>query len=244
MLIALRYYFDLVCPYSYTIGFEVEEAEDEGVVEIEWLPFELRPVPVPLPEPRGEYIRDHWRGQVYRLALEHGVEIHVPRYQPRSTLALTLHLFAVEEGKGRAFRDRRAHEDEVGDPHPSNYLEHDSPGLHDHGQPGHGRQHVGNDAEGTAEGREQAASPATADRTRDRVDHPGARDKDHDERRQQELDGHAREARRSWITCQQPCVSDVLSQGGYREPPRLPAGLAALERHGVCFLVRKYARQV
>jgi predicted DsbA family dithiol-disulfide isomerase len=105
LLIALRYYFDLVCPCSYTMGFEVEEAEDEGVVEIEWLPFELRPAPAPLPDPRGEYIRDHWHEQVYRLGLEHGVEIHVPRYQPRPTLTLTLHSFAVEDGKGRAFRD-------------------------------------------------------------------------------------------------------------------------------------------
>ena len=32
---ALRYYFDVVCPYSYIMGFEVEEAEDEGVVESE-----------------------------------------------------------------------------------------------------------------------------------------------------------------------------------------------------------------
>ncbi len=102
---ALRYFFDVVCPYSYIMGFEVEEAENEGVAEIEWLPFELRPAPAPLPEPRGEYIRGHWRGQVYRLADEHGVEIHVPRYQPRSTLALTLHAFAVEEEKGRAYRN-------------------------------------------------------------------------------------------------------------------------------------------
>ncbi len=102
---ALRYFFDVVCPYSYIMGFEVEEAENEGVAEIEWLPFELRPAPAPLPEPRGEYIRGHWRGQVYRLADEHGVEIHVPRYQPRSTLALTLHAYAVEEGKGRAYRN-------------------------------------------------------------------------------------------------------------------------------------------
>ncbi|MEJ7841318.1 MAG: DsbA family protein [Rubrobacter sp.] len=102
---ALRYFFDVVCPYSYIMGFEVEEAENEGVAEIEWLPFELRPAPAPLPEPRGEYIRGHWRGQVYRLADEHGVEIHVPRYQPRSTLALTLHAYAVEEDKGRAYRN-------------------------------------------------------------------------------------------------------------------------------------------
>ncbi len=102
---ALRYFFDVVCPYSYIMGFEVEEAEDEGLLEIEWLPFELRPAPAPLPEPRGEYIRGHWRGQVYRLADVHGVEIHVPRYQPRSTLALALHAFAVEAGKGRPFRN-------------------------------------------------------------------------------------------------------------------------------------------
>jgi predicted DsbA family dithiol-disulfide isomerase len=35
----------------------------------------------------------------------HEVEIHVPRYQPRSTLALALHSFAEEEGRGRAYRD-------------------------------------------------------------------------------------------------------------------------------------------
>jgi predicted DsbA family dithiol-disulfide isomerase len=102
---ALRYFFDVVCPYSYIMGFEVEEAEHGDGVEIEWLPFELRPAPAPLPEPRGEYIRGHWRGQVYGLAGRHGVEIHVPRYQPRSTLALTLHGFAVEQGKGRPFRN-------------------------------------------------------------------------------------------------------------------------------------------
>ena len=102
---ALRYFFDVVCPYSYIMGFEVERAEDEGLAEIEWPPFELRPAPAPLPEPRGEYIRAHWRGQVYRLADEHGVEIHLPRYQPRSTLALTLHGFAVEKDRGRPFRN-------------------------------------------------------------------------------------------------------------------------------------------
>ncbi len=101
----LRYFFDVVCPYSYIMGFEVEEAEDEDGIEVEWLPFELRPAPAPLPEPRGEYIRGHWRGQVYGLAGRHGVEIHVPRYQPRSTLALTLHGFAVKQGKGRPFRN-------------------------------------------------------------------------------------------------------------------------------------------
>jgi predicted DsbA family dithiol-disulfide isomerase len=79
---ALRYYFDLVCPYSYILANEVEEAEDEGLVVVEWLPFELRPAPATLPEPRGEYIRDHWRDHVYGLAQNHEVEIHVPPTSP------------------------------------------------------------------------------------------------------------------------------------------------------------------
>jgi predicted DsbA family dithiol-disulfide isomerase len=102
---ALRYYFDLVCPYSYILTPEVEQAEDDGLVEIEWLPFELRPAPETLPEPRGTYIRAHWRDHVYGLAISHGVEIHVPCTQPRSTLALALHAWAEEEGRGRAMRE-------------------------------------------------------------------------------------------------------------------------------------------
>jgi predicted DsbA family dithiol-disulfide isomerase len=105
----LRYYFDLVCPYSYILAPEVERAEDDGLVEIEWLPFELRPAPEELPEPRGTYIRDHWRDHVYGLAEAHGVEIHVPRHQPRSTLALALHSWAEEEGRGRAMRAAAHH---------------------------------------------------------------------------------------------------------------------------------------
>ncbi len=102
---ALRYYFDVVCPYSYILGFEVEKAEDDGVVEVEWVPYELRLAPKALPEPRGEYIWEHWRDHVYGLAINQGVEIHVPRYQPRSTLALTLHGYAEDQGRGRAYRD-------------------------------------------------------------------------------------------------------------------------------------------
>lgn len=105
----LRYYFDFVCPYSYILAPEVEQAEDDGLAEVEWLPFELRPTPMGLPDPRGDYIRDHWRNHVYGLAIKHEVEIHVPVYQPRSTLALTLHSFAEEQGQGREMRAAAHH---------------------------------------------------------------------------------------------------------------------------------------
>ncbi len=100
----LRYHFDIVCPYSYLLMPEVEAAEDAGTA-IEWVPFELRPAPDPLPDPRGTYIRDHWRDQVYRLALDYGAEIHVPVHQPRSTLVLAAGLWADSRGAGRSWRE-------------------------------------------------------------------------------------------------------------------------------------------
>lgn len=83
---------------------EVEAAEDAGVA-LRWSPYELRPAPDPLPDPRGRYIRDHWRDQVYALAVRRGTEIHVPTAQPRSTLVLAAGEHAEEQGAGRTFRD-------------------------------------------------------------------------------------------------------------------------------------------
>ena len=75
----VRFYYDVVCPYSYMEGFTVEEVQDAGTVEIEWLPFELRPAPRPLLEVRGDHLRTDWTENVYRLAQGRGVEIHLPR---------------------------------------------------------------------------------------------------------------------------------------------------------------------
>jgi len=84
----VHFYYDLVCPYSYLESHLVEAAEERGRVEVEWLPFELRPAPRPLLDPRGDHLRVDWTRSVYSRALALGVEIHLPRYQPRSTLAL------------------------------------------------------------------------------------------------------------------------------------------------------------
>jgi hypothetical protein len=72
-----------VCPYSYILAHGVEEAGDEGLVEVERLLFGLRSAPAALSEPGGEYIRDHWRDHVYELAQNNGVEIHIPQIRPR-----------------------------------------------------------------------------------------------------------------------------------------------------------------
>jgi predicted DsbA family dithiol-disulfide isomerase len=100
----VRFYYDVVCPYSYMETHAMEAAEDEGTVEIEWLPFELRPAPKALLEPRGDHLRVDWTRHVYARAQALGIEIHLPRYQPRSTLPLAACLWAGEQGRLREFK--------------------------------------------------------------------------------------------------------------------------------------------
>jgi predicted DsbA family dithiol-disulfide isomerase len=101
---AIRFYYDVVCPYSYMESHAVEAAEDAGAVAVEWLPFELRPAPRRLLEPRGDHLRVDWTQNVYRRALQLRIEIHLPRYQPRSTLPLAACLWATAEGRLREFK--------------------------------------------------------------------------------------------------------------------------------------------
>jgi predicted DsbA family dithiol-disulfide isomerase len=100
----IRFFYDVVCPYSYMESRAVEAAEDAGLVEVEWLPFELRPAPARLLEVRGDHLRVDWTQNVYRRALELGIEIHLPRYQPRSTLPLATCLWATDLGRLRPFK--------------------------------------------------------------------------------------------------------------------------------------------
>ena len=100
----IRLYYDVVCPYSYLESHAVEAAEDAGDLEVDWLPFELRPAPRPLLEPRGDHLRTDWTANVYRHALARRVEIHLPRFQPRSTLPLGVCLWAGDLGKLRQLK--------------------------------------------------------------------------------------------------------------------------------------------
>jgi predicted DsbA family dithiol-disulfide isomerase len=100
----VRFYYDVVCPYSYMESHVMEAAEDAGTAEVEWLPFELRPAPRALLQVRGDHLRFDWTANVYRRALERGIEIHLPRYQPRSTLTLCACLWAAEQCALREYK--------------------------------------------------------------------------------------------------------------------------------------------
>ncbi len=66
-------------------------------VAIRWHAYELRPEPVPLPDPDSEYIREHWENRVLPMAAERGLVMRIPRTPVRSRRALQTALFAQDQ---------------------------------------------------------------------------------------------------------------------------------------------------
>jgi predicted DsbA family dithiol-disulfide isomerase len=76
-------------------------------VVVEWLPYELRPEPAPLPDisgPEGERFRHGWERGVAPLAQRFGVEMRFPPFKPRSRLAHEAAELARERGVFEAMR--------------------------------------------------------------------------------------------------------------------------------------------
>jgi predicted DsbA family dithiol-disulfide isomerase len=103
----LSVWSDFVCPYCFLAERPLAEATEGLDVEIEWLPFELRPHPQPTLRPEGEYLQTVWRRSVYPLASRLGVQIRLPDVspQPYSRLALEGMQFAREHGKAAEYVD-------------------------------------------------------------------------------------------------------------------------------------------
>ncbi|MBU0480755.1 MAG: DsbA family protein [Proteobacteria bacterium] len=62
-------------------------AAAEKDLVINWRAFELRPEPVEMLDPNGEYLTSAWRDHVYPLAEKIGLPLKKPAIQPRSRLA-------------------------------------------------------------------------------------------------------------------------------------------------------------
>jgi predicted DsbA family dithiol-disulfide isomerase len=56
--------------------------------------FELRPDPVPLLDPKSEYIQEHWRNRVGPMAAERGLVMRIPPIQTRTRRAHETAAFA------------------------------------------------------------------------------------------------------------------------------------------------------
>jgi predicted DsbA family dithiol-disulfide isomerase len=76
-------------------------------VEIEWLAYELRPEPVPLPdfstEAREHFLRG-WERGVKPMAERYGMEMNFPSVKTRTRRAHAAALYARDRGKGEEMR--------------------------------------------------------------------------------------------------------------------------------------------
>src|SRR3954453_19152818 len=105
MGIKIKVYSDYVCPFCYLAEFPLHEAVKGKDVEVEWMPFELRPYPNPTLRPEGEYLQQAWSRSVYPLARSMGVPIVLPQVspQPHTHLAFEGYQYARERGKGNDY---------------------------------------------------------------------------------------------------------------------------------------------
>lgn len=108
MTVKIKVFSDYVCPYCFLAEFPLKEAIKEKDVEVEWLPFELRPTPQQTLKPEGDYLQTVWRQSVYPLAKKMGVEIELPSIspQPHTHLAFEGYQYAREHNKALEYNDR------------------------------------------------------------------------------------------------------------------------------------------
>lgn len=108
MTLKIEIYSDYVCPFCLLAKKPLEEAIKGKDVELEWMPFELRPYPNPTLEPEGDYLRNAWQQSIYPMAERLGVPIVLPKVspQPHTHLAFEGYQYAKEQGKGNDYNDR------------------------------------------------------------------------------------------------------------------------------------------
>lgn len=108
MALKIRVYSDYVCPYCFLAEKPLQEAIRGKDVEVEWMPFELRPYPAETLRPEGAYLQNTWAQSVYPMAKAMGVPIVLPKVspQPHTGLAFEGYQYAREKGKGTEYNDR------------------------------------------------------------------------------------------------------------------------------------------
>lgn len=108
MTVKIKVYSDYVCPFCFLAEKPLEEAIKGKDVEVEWMPFELRPYPNETLRPEGDYLQRTWKQSVYPMAERMGIPIVLPNVspQPHTHLAFEGYQYAKEKGKGNEYNDR------------------------------------------------------------------------------------------------------------------------------------------
>ncbi|WP_049558836.1 DsbA family oxidoreductase [Nonomuraea sp. SBT364] len=108
MTVRIKVWSDYVCPFCLLAKQPLAEATAGRDVEVEWMPFELRPEPAPTLRPEGDYLRGIWSRVVYPMAARMGVDLRLPDVspQPYTRLAFEGYQFAKEHDLADAYNDR------------------------------------------------------------------------------------------------------------------------------------------
>jgi predicted DsbA family dithiol-disulfide isomerase len=106
--VKIKVYSDYVCPFCFLAEQPLMEAIKGKDVEVEWMPYELRPYPNETLKPEGEYLQSTWKQSVYPMAERMGIEIVLPKVspQPYTHLAFEGYQYAKEKGKAAEYNDR------------------------------------------------------------------------------------------------------------------------------------------
>ena len=67
LALTIKVYPDYVCPFCFLAEKPLQEAAEGKDVQIEWMPFELRPYPNETLRPEGEYLQTTWKQYVYPM---------------------------------------------------------------------------------------------------------------------------------------------------------------------------------
>lgn len=108
MTLKIQVYSDYVCPFCFLAELPLGEAINGKAVEVDWMPYELRPYPNPTLRPEDHYLQTTWAQSVYPMAERMGIDIRLPDVspQPYTHLAFEGSYYAKEKGKGTAYNER------------------------------------------------------------------------------------------------------------------------------------------
>ncbi|WP_028777800.1 DsbA family oxidoreductase [Shimazuella kribbensis] len=122
MSVKIKIYSDYVCPFCMLAEKPLQEAIEDKDVEVEWMPYELRPFPNETLKPEGDYLQEIWKKSVYPMAESMEIPIVLPKVspQPHTHLSFEGYQYAKEKGKSneynvRMFRAFFQEEQNIGD---------------------------------------------------------------------------------------------------------------------------------
>ncbi|MDM5154475.1 DsbA family oxidoreductase [Bacillus sp. DX1.1] len=109
MTVKIKVYSDFICPFCFLGKGPLDEVAQEKDVEVEWMPFELRPSPYSKIDPWKEPDKlGSWDSFILPTAKKLGIDMRLPRVSPHpyTHMAFEGYHFAKDHGKGNNFHHR------------------------------------------------------------------------------------------------------------------------------------------